>query len=310
VQFADGGASGLSIEIGGKPFATYRYLPQGPFPIKARPFFNPVHGAGGIVMTRWFPNRKDVPDEQQDHPHHRGLLVAFGDVNGTDNWSEEKGHGYQTHKKFSEVISGPVCGRFTEQLDWESNEHKKVCEETRVFTVWNMPDDGRLADLSVTFKASEGPVKFGDTKEGGIVSLRVPSSMIGAKTGTVENAAGGVGEAETWGKSAHWVDYHGLVEGQHVGVAIMDHPFNLRHPTPWHVRDYGLFAANPFAHGHYKFSLLKSGDYTLPAGESLAFRYRLFFHRGDPRRGEVSSKWSDYAFPPVVKVDEKAGAGA
>ncbi|MCY3022179.1 MAG: PmoA family protein, partial [Planctomycetota bacterium] len=89
-----------------------------------------------------------------------------------------------------------------------------------------------------------------------------------------------------------------------VGIAIMDHPFNLRHPTPWHVRDYGLFAANPFGQSQYKAGLLQRGDYALGSGSELTFRYRIYFHRGDAKRGDVSAKWCDYACPPVVrKVD-------
>ena len=49
-----------------------------------------------------------------------------------------------------------------------------------------------------------------------------------------------------WGKRADWVDYYGNVAGEIVGIAIFDHPKNLRHPTYWHARSYGLLAANPF----------------------------------------------------------------
>ena len=203
-----------------------------------------------------------------------------------------------------EIVSGPVFGRFTEVLHGESHERKKVCEETRAFTAWNAPQDGRIFDVSVAFRATEGLVHFGDTKEGGILSIRVPTSMDGDKGGTIENAAGGVGEAETWGKCAHWVDYHGPVEGHHLGVTIMDHPFNLRHPAPWHVRDYGLFAANPFGLSYYKTGMQQKGDYHLEAGGTLTFRYRVYFHRGDTRRGDVAAKWSDYAFPPTAKLAE------
>ncbi|HYF47781.1 MAG TPA: DUF6807 family protein [Planctomycetota bacterium] len=304
VKLTDGRDKGVAVEINGKAFTTYRYLPKGEFPINARPFFYPVLGPGGVNMTRHFPMRKDVAGEKHDHPHHRGLWVAFGDVNGTDNWSEEKNHAWQTHQKFTEVTSGPVFGRFTELLHWEDKDHKKVCEEIRTFTAWNLPQESRVVDIGVTFVASEGDLTFGDTKEGGIVSIRVPTTMDGVNTGTIENAAGGVGEGETWGKGAHWVDYHGTAEGQHVGVAIFDHPFNLRHPAPWHVRDYGLFAANPFGHSYYKSGLLQNGSYKIAKGEKLVFNYRVLFHRGDTRRGDVSAKWSDYAFPPVVKPVE------
>lgn len=304
VRFCDSKENGLAIEIGGEPFTVYRYLPRGEVPISARPFFYPLFGPGGVSMTRHYPMKSGVPGETNDHPHHRGLYVAFGDVNGTDNWSEEKGHGFQTHQRFLEMTSGPVFGRFTEVLAWESSVHHKVCEEIRKVTVWNLPRDGRMLDLAVTFEAGSVPVRFGDTKEGGIVSIRVPTTMDADKGGAIENSAGGIGEAETWGKSAHWVDYHGPSQGQHVGIAILDHPFNLRHPTAWHVRNYGLFTANPFGLGHYKSGLLQKGDFVLGANASLVFRYRLYFHRGDTRRGDVAGKWSDYAFPPAARKAE------
>jgi hypothetical protein len=304
VKLTDNPEKGLIVEINGAPLTVYRYLPKGEYPIKARPFFYPLIGPGGIPMTRNYPMRTDVAGEKHDHPHHRGMLVAFGDVNGTDNWSEEKNHAYQTHQRFNSIESGPVFGRFTELLHWEDKDHKKVCEELRTFTAWNVPSGFRVLDLNVTFVASDGEIRFGDTKEGGIISIRVPTTMDGERTGTIENAAGGVGEGENWGRAAYWVDYHGLSQDQHVGIAIMDHPMNLRHPSPWHVRDYGLFAANPFAHSYYKASLLTNGSYVVPKGEKLSFNYRVYLHRGDPRRGDVAAKWNDYAFPPAMKLVE------
>ena len=59
--------------------------------------------------------------------------------------------------------------------------------------------------------------------------------------------ADGQTNAAAWGKRAEWVDYHGPVDGETVGIAIFNHPSSFRYPTGWHVRTYGLFAANPFA---------------------------------------------------------------
>src|SRR5262245_27969552 len=105
----------------------------------------------------------------------------------------------------------------------------------------------------------------------------------------------GVRDGETWGKRAAWCDYHGPVNGKIIGIAIFDHPQNPRHPTWWHVRDYGLFAANPFGKHHFENLDDKSaGNLTLPAGQSLTFRYRFYLHEGDEKQAGVAKKYQEY----------------
>ena len=67
--------------------------------------------------------------------------------------------------------------------------------------------------------------------------------------------------AAAWGQPAAWVDYHGPIDGKTVGIAILNHPSSFRYPTHWHVRTYGLFAANPF--GLHEFPGGKKADGTL-----------------------------------------------
>jgi hypothetical protein len=79
-------------------------------------------------------------------------------------------------------------------------------------------------------------------------------------------------------------------------MAIFDHPENPRHPTWWHVRDYGLFAANPF--GKHDFESIKddkaAGNLTVAAGKSITFRYRFYLHEGDEQQGKVAEKYQQY----------------
>ena len=105
----------------------------------------------------------------------------------------------------------------------------------------------------------------------------------------------GVREGQTWGKRSAWCDYYGPVAGNIVGVAIFDHPQNPRHPTWWHVRDYGLFAANPFGqHDFEKLADKSAGNLVVPAGQSATFRYRLYLHKGDEREGKVAQQYEAY----------------
>ena len=105
----------------------------------------------------------------------------------------------------------------------------------------------------------------------------------------------GVRDEKTWGQRAEWCDYYGPVDGKTVGLAIFDHPQNPRHPTWWHVRDYGLFAANPF--GQHDFESLPdkaAGNLTVAAGKSISFHYRFYLHEGDEQQAKVAEKYHQY----------------
>jgi hypothetical protein len=62
------------------------------------------------------------------------------------------------------------------------------------------------------------------------------------------------------------------------------------------VREYGLFAANPFGkHDFEKLEDKSAGNLTVPAGKSITFRYRFYIHEGNEKEAKVAEKYSDYA---------------
>jgi hypothetical protein len=151
-------------------------------------------------------------------------------------------------------------------------------------------------DFEVTVHASHGRLTFGDTKEGSM-AIRLASTMrLEGKVGQghIINSAGDK-DGTTWGKRAAWCDYYGPVDGEVVGVAIFDHPDNPRHPTWWHVRGYGLFAANPFGVSYFEKKPKGTGDLVVPAGESVTFKWRFYFHKGDEKAGNVAEHYREYA---------------
>jgi len=145
-------------------------------------------------------------------------------------------------------------------------------------------------------------VLFGDTKEGGTLSVRVAESLEVQETGTLVNSYGGVTEREVWGKRAQWCDYSGLLEGRVVGLAVFDHPSNFRHPVWWHARNYGLMTANLFGLSYFTGDKSQRGDFTLKKGETLALRYRVYVHAGDACEAAVGAKYHDFANPPETEV--------
>jgi len=291
----------VAVKTGGRPFTNYVYGPS-----VARPYLHPLIGPFGHPVTRGYP-MESIPDETEDHPHHKSCWVAHGDVNGADNWSEGPEHATVVHQEFSALESGPVFATLRALNHWLDKPGAKVLEEEREYRFYNLPASGSAFDLRVTFRATEGDVRFGDTKEGGIASIRVATIMDVKAAGLIENAVGGVNEGETWGKRAHWCDYSGPVHGDVVGVAIFDTPGNFRFPTYWHVRDYGLMTANPFGLSHF----LRQGNepgpdgsHTLAAGQELTFRYRIYVHAGDACGGQVAAKYHHYVHPPKIEAAE------
>jgi len=276
----------LSVEINGKLFTEYNFK-DAPFP-----YFYPVIGPTGVNITRHWP-MKEGKDEAQDHRHHRSLWFTHGEVNGRDFWQGRNDR--IVHNKFLEVSSGRKVGIIQSQNNWVGSDGKVVCTDTRTHRFYNRPD-GQMMDFEITIQASHGKVILGDTKEGSMAIRLAPTMRLRGKVGKghIVNSEG-VRDKATWGKRAAWCDYYGPVEGQVVGVAIFDHPKNPKHPTWWHVRDYGLFAANPFGVHNFEGKPKGTGDITIPAGQSLTFRYRLYFHKGDEKQAKVAEHYREYA---------------
>jgi hypothetical protein len=113
--------------------------------------------------------------------------------------------------------------------------------------------------------------------------------------GHMVNSEGAVGEKTVWGKRADWVDYYGKVAGEDVGIAILDDPKNLRHPTYWHARHYGLLAANPFGLREFLHDRHQDGSFVIVAGGSLTLRYRVLIHHGDFHQARVADAYTQYA---------------
>ena len=277
---------GVTITCDGKPFTEY-LIKSG-----AKPVLWPIIGPTGKRMTRSYPLEK-AEQEQEDHIHQRSLWMTYGKVNNIDFWSESPNHGNILHREFVEVSGGPTA-KIVTRNDWvDANDHK-ICEDERTITC-RADDDVRTIDFDVKIKAGDEPVVFGETKEGAFGMRLAESLRTDGKwgsPGTIVNSNGETNDA-AWGKKANWVDYHGLVGGEHVGAAILNHPGSFRHPTRWHVRNYGLFAANPFGNRSFD-PAAEDGTYTLPAGESLTLRYRVVLHRGDEKLGQIAEQYENY----------------
>ena len=110
----------------------------------------------------------------------------------------------------------------------------------------------------------------------------------------ITNAEGLVGEKQLWGKPSPWCDYSGEINGEKVGVAILDHPDNPRHPVRWHARAYGLFAANPFGLSVFTNDKSQDGSMTITPGQSVHYRYRVIIHPGTVKDADIAGLYAKY----------------
>jgi hypothetical protein len=282
---------GAVVEIDGRPFTEYR--------IKAgqQPALYPVIGPAGRPVTRTYPFAKPDKDGTDDHPHHQSFWLTHGDVNGIDFWATNKANGKRgrgpriVHREFVDTASGDV-GKIVTRNDWLDGD-KRICEDERSFTFGSGPGDSRWIDFALTIKATDADVTFGDTKEGAF-SVRVADSMrVDAKKGgRISNSEKQI-NGDAWGQPARWVDYTGPVEGETVGITFMSHPKSFR-PTPrWHVRTYGLFAANPF--GNKDFSATDQGPVTIKKGDSTTFKYRVWLHKGATNVDQIEEVYREFS---------------
>lgn len=279
----------LEIRIDGALFSNYYYEGY------SRPFLFPLIGPGGAEMTRSWPIKEGVEGEEKDHPHHKSFWWAHGDMNGVDFWSESPRAGKTVHEGFGKILSGPEAGVVESRNKYLDAEGKTVCTDERVLTI-RKSGENRVLDFQIKVVASHGDLVFGDTKEG-TMALRLNEGLrlkgkIGK--GSILNSEG-VADGATWGKRAAWVDYYGPLNGKTVGVAILDHPSNPRHPTWWHVRDYGLFAANPFGIHDFEKKAKGEGDLKVEQGGSIVFKYRIILHAGDTIEAGVAKSFLEWS---------------
>ncbi len=289
-------------------------------PTVPKPYFWPLNAPGGIPVTRAWPMEKAGPGGSTDHPHQKSAWFCHGDVipegieltekvrgvKGVDFWSEAKGHGRIVCTSVGTPMAGKGHASVVTKNEWRTAGGKKILDETRVLRLYDL-GKARLLVFDIDLLASVAPVTFGDTKEGAM-GVRV-NDVIRAETvqnkkrvdgsGRIENAEGKVGERDKkgpvcWGQLSAWCDYSGQVGGKEVGITVFDDPKNP-YPACWHVRGYGLMAANPFGRDR-SFPALKGKSelVRLVHGQHLRLRYGILLHAGNATEGHVAEAYQRF----------------
>lgn len=277
------------VTIDGEPFTEYRFANE------SKPILYPLLGPGGLPLTRDYPMVEGTPGEAADHPHHQSLWFAHGNVNGFDFW-----HGTEAGERIRhDAILGiswsddRVVVRARNR--WQVEKGRTLLIEERTMS-FGSDERGRIIDFTFVLSPVDRPLVFGDTKEGTMALRLAPTLRLQGEVAQGEclNAAGNR-DGDCWGKRAAWVSYYGPVAGRLTSVTLLDHPDNPRHPTWWHARDYGLFAANPFGVHDFEGKPAGAGDLRVELGENLTLRYRLRIDAGAPDPDELNDELLRFA---------------
>ena len=315
----------VDVTVGGEPFTSY--LTDEAAPVLTKPVLVPLRTPNGTPITRGYP-LSPRGGERVDHPHHIGLWFTYGDVNGHDFWNASgpldgdagsatrdyaDQHPRIRHREIRDTEDGEGQGRLAVSAEWiESGGRTALLEETAY--VFRASPDALTIDRETTLTA-RSDVSLGDDKEG-LLGLRVrrelehpsgepvvltdvtgqpaakPSLDEGDVTGEYRSSEGERG-TDVWGTRARWVALDGRIDEEDVTVAIFDHPDNVGHPTYWHARGYGLFAANPLGQAVFSDGETHLG-FSLESGESTTFRHRISVFSGRPDSASLEESYEQF----------------
>ena len=284
----------VEVFVGGKLFTAFIY----PDNMEKQSLY-PIASASGKLITRGYP-LDPRPFERTDHPHHVGLWLNFGDVNGLDFWNnsfaikpaDKPKYGTVKFKKI--VSENPKKGTLVTASEWVDVNNKVLLNEETTFV---FAGKGNLRSIERTSKLTAAQqVTFTENKEG-LIGLRLdrafeepatkPDKFLDANgivtevpimnnegvNGVYRNAEGIMG-GDVWSKRSPWVALRAVKEGEVITIAIIDNKNNANYPAWSHARGYGLFATNNLG-GRAFDKNAAPVKIILKKGENIVFKHKI-----------------------------------
>lgn len=261
-------------------------------PKQPKVYFHPLASVDGDVLTNFRP---------ADHPWHHGLWWSWKFINGLNYWEEDP----KTHQ--SEGVTELTAVEFTPSDDFSASAELSisyhppgeaaVMTERRVLSVTRPDADGRYRiDWTSKFTAGSADVDLGRTplphqpggkSYGGYagLSLRLVQQ---AGDWSVTTSDGPSAFTDAHGKAFRWVDFSSAGPG----VAMFDHPQNLRHPSPWYLHNkspMSFFSPSP----------LFNEPLVLKAGQTVDFQYRVLIHSKPMTADEIDAACRAFVSPEI-----------
>jgi hypothetical protein len=243
------------------------------------PYFYPVNSLGsGTSLTT---------ESALPYPHHRGLWFSCDPLNGGNYWGDnglDSGQVRSDRLELGEVTASSV--EIQNDCTWVRKDGPSPCHDERVFTVRMLSDTVWTIDVAIRWIADQ-PIEIKRAKHS-LFAIRAASDISCPYGGTLINSEGGEGADGTYGKEARWCGYFGKRAGRPdlvEGITVMTHPDNPWKPI-WFTREYGHLSPSPFN--------FLDAPWKLPQGESVALKYRVALHVGNPKEADMDGVYHDW----------------
>ncbi len=267
------------------------------------PDIKPVFARAGYIHPVYTPKGKIVTDDYpSDHYHHHGIWFAWTKTEfegkHPDFWNVGDGTGRVDLESVGTTWGGPVYAGFTSVQKYVAltgEAPKTALNEEWNVKVYNLGSEQEpffAFDIVATQEcASASPLILEEYRYGGM-GVRgnrewKDKSKVSFLTSEGKTRADGNATA------ARWCHIGGTVDGQLVGIAVLDHPSNFRAPVP--VR---IHPDDPY----FNYAPSQLGRFQIDPGKKFVLRYRYVVSDGPPNPKLLERLWNDYAHPPVAQI--------
>lgn len=268
-----------------------------------RPFLHPIMAPDGIgELTEYSPGH---------HPHQTGLYWGFTRVNGSaigpdiiKKWfykpdkpadiQKQLGRDFFHHPgtDYWQRVSADVLEAAGPEVSWQTVYNMLAADGNTIIVetqTWSMRDrdNGQKSILDLEWKAeAKTDTAIGEFPYGGMF-LRMPFRR--ENGGRALNSEGQANQ-DAEGQRARWVAVEMPIPGRSeipeplCSIAIMDHPSNSDHPTPWRVD--GQFGIGPSR------GILST--WKIANGAPAVFRHRILVACGALDRAGIEQEWKKF----------------
>lgn len=260
-------ASGSAVEVSRDGKIVLRYLlKKGSEPASASPsacYFHPITTPSGLIVTDVRPN---------DHPHHRGVFLAWMDIKGAttsgDFWGWGKIASAENcvilHRSMSNVFGAAGTTSFTAHNEWMAASVPLL--EEAVSATFTPQAGGWIHDLTYRLSPRMDLTLGQHAFSGFAVRLRKDLPLVAHDpSGLVRLPSPSHLKPESDWPNRPWYAFEMAVDSNRkAGVAVLNHPKNP--PTLWHNFT-SIALLNP--------CIIAPGPVTVKKGEPLFLRYRV-----------------------------------